>query len=807
MANMRTTLAMILASLLMGTPRSYGLEFRDIVIEEASKLINGTGKRIFVVGSATCTRPNAYKCPLLSNHAKAFSDVDLRFAGASATSKALYEEYDDFYKKLKRRVYTRLDSLNNVDAATINRCMDSVNLYAPDELTGHLLKDGTASTDDYVKELKRLHNKYGNETPFHHMNFGLDAPDLVSYKPYIQAYEETDGIVIYYSKESGKVFKGITTLDDYSQALFSSKGLINSGRQFLTKSAKCLKQANGKDVAKNLARVRTHLLKSKRMCGFTGSYVGNKRLDTALDNLKRMTSGSKPSVAQANQWLRDNRRLIEEALETTKFEFGICKAITQSSGEEAIALRKVVQNPSWRGLKSGLMRRFRATRASRAKIVKSLKSVGQLMTYLCATADGITVLHTYKTQGVQAALNRLAQVYVDWQIPIIPIARLIFEMGLDEAKALGAHFAVSRQDCEDLLAGIVAVTGREHVGEGMQIGEAARKFIHGDTFIHYVRKKIDEAAKRKTTHKSEQEIKTEQQIAATLTQKCLKLLFDMWSTERRKMLGAVLDARAAASYAIENTPARLFLDVKQRPLDDSDAELIIAIACDVDRKQIHQNLVDMQERIRDMGGEGRVGFIVALQDFRWWVNGKPLPMDRRDLSLAGAKRDAFMGLGYTKRIVVPRSSSNEIELRYGLYFTSINTIAPEVMKAANSLKHAHHLKAAIRVDPIGAPVYIDGPKEILAGEQASYTATVPDTGEKPQITWRLNANTVASREVGTGMQTTVEIKKPGTYEIVAMLNASDSSSGAATGRAKKPSPLANLRRLTSGLPTTKRCIA
>ncbi len=749
------------------------LSTRKIVLEEVEKLVAQFDVKIGVVGSAV---KGNYLDPLLKSVA-GFSDVDMTMIIEGVDDEAeLFRRWTAFHKALKQNIGKRLDALvksgelqkaygANLADDFLTRVTNSVNIYPPDQLMA-----GVEDVEEYQKTLKGLFEKYGISDS-HHVNLGEDAFDAIAGEggmPFRQHYEATNGVV--FEMFDGEVIHGFHDLQEVSK--FTDKGVANISQQFLAKSRKALAKGEGaaKDLSKNLKRLNQYLKKAKSMAGVDAASIANPEIDDLLRKLDAFTAKEGGDLEKAaRKWYAAYGDEIGNALMTADVEARTCQAIFATVEEtEKALLRNLIQSSRWQRFKNALGRFYR-----RAVDTIPISKIAKGMMVLAAGAEYLAVRDVYAEQGLDAAARYVALEVIFSSLPAT-VARMAFEMAMEHAKSYGYQLAVSRQSCDDFLAGIVAIMGAEKFQKGYERDEFARLFIHEDEAHEKLVYLAGQAAVRSDVQTNSAVAETEAGKAAELLKKCEEPIMDGWRATRRTWFLEAATSANRLRNAIE--PLTLALDVvKNEPGPRGTRLLELAIRPIGDAQAIYAGFQKLDEQIRRLGGRDGAGELVVDQTFNWTIDGKRVspekggPEGTGTLTLSDFERDGLFGHGASVRIALPDSNAYTLGLNYRLVFQSKLSIAPEIMNNVRALWGGYRKTGVLPVDPPHKSIAISGPTEVAAGETAYYSVTLADTGANAdKLAWSVVRKNAAT-PVGYGKAIQIPFDQPGRVTITAEL--------------------------------------
>ncbi|MCB1439601.1 MAG: PKD domain-containing protein [Nitratireductor sp.] len=763
--------------------------------------------KIGVIGSSV--KGGSYLDPMLQSVTN-YSDVDMTMIISNVDDEEeLFRRWMGFRDELKRNVANRLDALQKSGALKSahganladdfgSRVMNSINVYPPDQLV-----DDVENSSEYVKKLERLFKEYDDPKNFHHVNLGAEDFDAVvggtSAKAFRKHYEAGSGVV--FEMYDGKVIHGFHDLQEVSK--FTSEGVAGISGQFVKKSRQALQTGEdaAKDLSKNMKRLNQYLRKAKSMAGVDAASIANLEIDDLLRKLDGYVSRSGNDLEKgARKWLKAHGDEINHALLKADIEARACRAIAETADETQRAmLRKLVSSSKWKRFKNQLSRHYRDF----ADAVP-LGTITKGMTALAVSAEYLRIRDIYAERGFNAAFGELL---LEGMFAGLPqsLFKMAFEIAMEEAKGFGYQLAVSRQGCEDFLAGIVSIMGAEKFQKGYELEEFARYFIHEDEAAEKLDALASGAATRSDveTNTAIKEMEAGKKVA--LLEKCQKPIMTGWRATRQQwFFEAATNANELRSL-IE--ALNLTLEITGETTDASGKRNVeIAVRTAGDAKAIHEKFVLLKNQIARLGGKDGIGSLDVMQHFQWMLDGRNISPDgwpggeKESLTLLDFNGDSLFGTGRTASVAISNNKSHELALNYRVVFKPEGSIAPEIMADWKRLWGGIKKKAVMPLDPALKPIEIAGPAEVTEGERAGFNIT--GTGEldkNSRLAWYVIRDD-GREEAGEGRSAEIEFGSAGRATVGVGVRSEGAGTG---GRAEKQVNVFQPARLSLRLTDSK----
>ena len=626
-----------------------------VIVDQAVKdyiLKTNSGASIKVIGSWVGSNKK-YKDPL--KYSSNFSDHDMTLVlPPEMDKKKALIEWKKARMYIKNEVRYKLRN-KKIAAGEIERVIGSISIYPPSQLIGH---------PETVKEAKKIFNtidngkklvpSLGNQAEVEGI-FGKGS------KAFRQAYEAKTGRVIY--KTGNKVHVGFTDLNHMMEGYekFTIEGSANLSEQFAQKVEEAIKEGNTKDAGKNLGRLRTYYRKTRELTRVKLGGAVEKELEQILRSFDQQNPQS------YSGWLKNNRSRIKDVLTKIKAETGLCKIVESANPKEIKLIRQILErrSSSWKKLFNAATNKWQtiAQDIPWGKIVHGLN----VMIWVSTTTDA---LHIYQEKGLSVATNFLLKNVMLTSINLpasltYSITEVMAETALTHVESIGYSMVTKYQECDQLIAGIFMVEGREKVGEGMEIRELAQKYAQEKDVLRFIEGQAEKAAHRgfKSTSVEAERI---EKIKKLLMTKCSAKIVREWKNERERMFALLLQAGNHLNKIIYSNPIASLqckerVDYKNRHF----AECLPLPAAG--RRVILDALKQVSEAIKALDGPNHRGVLGLKEVYLWKIDGKIFKETAYPSIKYGASGSLFLNPGtQTKILPLQAGIRHSIELTYHL---------------------------------------------------------------------------------------------------------------------------------------------
>jgi len=370
-------------------------------------------------------------------------------------------------------------------------------------------------------------------------------------RAWTQNLEATKGTVFFLDAKSGTLVEGATDLahlmEGYGRwTLRSTAGLSD---QLADKALDAIRQSDAVGALKNLGRLEGALKKARDL----GRVPPDAELASLLATAD-LAPDDPAYAAKAESWLREHRRDVERLLEESRDEARALKELADAWGGRPIPIGRVerlVASARFGPLRTQAAEWARATGRATGSVLRRLL-IATGIAALAVEAAGVAAAGT--DEGLSpAALEAFRRT-----VRFLNLPGELVEGVLEEARVGGIGLVTRFQDCEDLVAGVFSVKGRERTGDGYQIAELGRRFARADVVVGIVERKAWQAASRGWTadlsRQSEAvEDALETDIADALASRCVPPIATAWQEERLRLVAQVLAERARLDEVMART--------------------------------------------------------------------------------------------------------------------------------------------------------------------------------------------------------------------------------------------------------------
>ncbi len=687
-----------------------------------------SGASVKVIGSWVGNNKK-YKNPL--EFSSDFSDHDMTLVLPPGTDKKkALAEWKRARKFIEREVRQKLLHKGRT-AEEIERVISSISVYPPSQLLGH---------PETVKEAKKIFDTIDNGKKLVPcLGKGAEVEGIFGpgNKAFKQAYEAKTGRVIY--KMGNKVQEGFTDFNHMMEGYgkFTIEGSANLSEQFAEKVGEAIGEGNAKDVGKNLGRLKTYYRKTRDL---TRVKLGGP-VEEELDGLLR--SFNQQTQRTYAVWLENNENRIKKILKKVEAEIGLCKIVESANPREIKLIRQILERRSspWEKLFEAATDKWRAMAQDIpwAKIVHGLN----IMIWVSTTTDA---LHIYQEKGLSAATNFLLKnvMLASINLPAsltYSITEVMAETALKHVESIGYSMVTRYQECDQLIAGVFMVKGRERVGKGMEIQELARKYAREEDVLKFLESQAEKAAHRDFKSSSVEAERIEE-IKKLLMAKCGAKIVQKWKDERERMFAVLLQAKDRLNKIIYTNPI-VDLRCKER-IDYKSRHFVECLPVPaVGRRMVLDALSQVSEAIKALDGSDHKGMLGLKEVYLWKIDGRIF----KETIYPSIKNDAsgslFLNPGTQAKIFpLQPGTRHSIELKYQL------SISPEFVVDTNLFEYCRKIEQTFSFTSkailnTGQPVLrVTGTTDISLGEMLILKAsiggispTVSSAGDTFKVVW------------------------------------------------------------------------
>ncbi|MBU4565529.1 MAG: hypothetical protein KMY53_10730 [Desulfarculus sp.] len=691
---------------------------REIVDRAVEAYVQRTGNQ--VVGMGSWIKGTTYRNPLTSPDP---SDHDMTPLFKSKDPLVLEQQWKSMQSELRESIEKGLRQAKpGITRQEVDKVMRSVNVYPPESLVADVVDEKEA-----MERFSRMKAK---------PNLGGAPVEGVwgkAKKPFTQAYSQSAGRT-YFRDPKGIVRKGFTDLDNLAAGYgrFSLEATSDLAEQFAKKARLAMAEGRGADALKNLNRLNQYLRKGKNAAGISGAGNLNPELLEAMADAQGLDLQDADTM---RNWLERNQRILGKGLGHADDELALLKRIAVSTdGDELKYLKSLQGNKlrrfmSWaRGMQGKMGQALNSGKAVAAQVPwdKAFKA---------AVALGVAIelynaASLYQTDGWDAANQSLSLAGIN----LIP-SNILGQLMLDYGTEVGYDLVAAPQGCENLLAGIYEVKGRQRLGQGEQIEDLARRCLDEQCVSEAVERQAEAASHKDLEKESYAGVKGSRAIKARLMGQCLPVILQAWKRERYRLLGlALLDKRdldkmLSGSLLVLEAPGSGGGQTR---------EYLLRPQFTLEREPLRKLLVKFEDDLKLLGGPGKMGRLSVGERFHWRVEvfdfrqGKWLPFKQPpDLSRHLDPRNrhtAMLGQKAELKLALPAGPNYRVGLEYSLVampaVPPLGYRAPEVEEFSRELRATYGLKALLPLETGNWRLKVSGPKSLAAGAPGKLSARV-----------------------------------------------------------------------------------
>ncbi len=698
---------------LSGTQR----DVAKIVIESVQQ----TGHKVVGIGS-WLKKGLKYLDPLKSLPRGALpSDEDLRLVFEGESPEAARVAWIEMRNAIQERVYEKF-----TDPKVAKKVLASINLYPPDQL----LK-GAATPEEALQALKELNINPNLSRGAFDGWFGQDTAAAR------QAMEATNGRV-FFRDANGVVRSGFADIVEGERAVGRSiLGEGNLSSQIAQFSQEFLQNPDAKKLVKNLERLSEHLAKGRSM-GRAGKASYLENLLKTLKTIGKIPDSDQLDYAKIADALANDSGLFAEA------EGAITKARLDAEalkilGRNGSALdAKFALELLEGGTKWGRFRALISTLAEHITIEAAVEFARQMVVWHAAEK---AIDSYYKDDPEGASQYAIAAVSGMVNLPAA-LLMLSIKALLDDAKELGYGLAIKQQDCQELIAGIYEVKGREEVSEDQRIERSVDQLALLYTTKDLVEAAVAIHARNSATRNGVVDPTTEQKVYA----KCAPEIVRRWALRREQLIADAAGVLLGVERALG--PAMLIATVNPEPVilagaAPSKGEANVDVRLDADVAAITQAINRFKEKIRPLGVvKKQVQIFVSVKArYSWLLDGREIAKEEVDFSGVGP---VFQSDLARKAISLSTLGQHTIEFHYTLAIET-NSIVDDVLAAKRFLTKTIDKKSTATIDAIDGnwSAKINGPDTGKVDESLTLSADLsPATRQLKKVTLRWSNETV-----------------------------------------------------------------
>ena len=549
--------------------------------------------------------------------------------------------------------------------------LKSINLYPPE-----VILDGITEPGDALQKLNSLH-----------MNPNLgDAPIEGSWgvggKVGRDAYERTNGRAFWAAVDANgnpKVGSGFADLIPYgeTEGIYTIGGSANIASQTVDKVDDALKKYDARTFHKQLERLQKSMKKGRdlaRLGKTTYTEALLKQLEECCQ-FKDTDGVLKYDYTKMKTFLIEpgNRQTVDTVLRRAKLESELLRKFAYSTHPRDVALfANMLEEGTgrWARVKNAL-----SEASSHVPWGPLLTAFAVYMVYI-QTKDISANLGSGEQEKVFRGL--LADAAFAASIPA-GILSLIVNSILEDAKEAGYILVTRYQDCEDMIAGIYEVKGREQVSEQKKIetniDTLAITFTEAEEIYPIVALHARNAAARDNTGKVTE--KVDAKIEEELNKKCGPVIVDRWQKRRMEMIADAVEKVRLVADEIDAANAAGVSTPEPATLEKGVATVEARANFTVNGASVSKKIQDFINTIKPLGGMKKLVAVGLRTSYRWTKNDVQFAFDERDYNPALPVFDQSLA---RKTLNFDAAGVYRAKLEYVIE-VSVNTIASDVLAA------------------------------------------------------------------------------------------------------------------------------
>ncbi|MEZ5307280.1 MAG: tetratricopeptide repeat protein [Pyrinomonadaceae bacterium] len=435
---------------LSGTRRDVAL----IIIDS----VNNTGGKVVGVGS--WISGGKYRDPLIDLVDP--SDHDLRFVYEGDKANAI-SRYQSFRQEVIKKVYKRFPP----EQAKL--VLESINIYPPESVLAGL--DDAADALQYLKDLNINPNLGGAEVE------GLWGKGAKAFR---DAYEAAKGRLFW--KEGSRVSSGLADLAPAfgeKAGLYTAEGSANVAKQLVEKIDDLLASGKYESAVKQIKRLRETMRK-----GFDLKRLEKMNyFDDLLSHLDDCCAGNPQKLAE-EFGSPAVREMLESAMQRAGQDADLLLLYARETNPQMMKfLRDMLEyrTSRWARLKDTVANYAKRVREIGGKVNWGALYKGFMAALIVLQAyDYLKKATNADIEGLihNAVLDATLLVSVNFAVAFVP---LFLKSLMDDAIDYGYALVTSFQDCQDLIAGIYEVKGREQIEPNQRLERSIDQFARDYT--------------------------------------------------------------------------------------------------------------------------------------------------------------------------------------------------------------------------------------------------------------------------------------------------------------------------------------
>ncbi|QQS31757.1 MAG: tetratricopeptide repeat protein [Acidobacteriota bacterium] len=638
-----------------GTRREVAL----IVIET----VNKSGAKVVGVGS--WITGGKYNDPLTGGT----SDHDLRLVMDNVDEARAVAQWRSVRGDIERQVRAKFG--NQADDV-----LRSINLYPPE-----VVLEGIDDAEEALQKLKNLR-----------MNPNLGGAQAEGLwgkgsKAFRDTYEATSGRVFW--KNGNRVNSGFADLLPLGETrgVYTIGGSANTASQFADKIDDALKKYDAKTVRKNLHRLRDSLKKSRDLARMEkATYLDD--LIRTFDEFGDDLEGLKRELIKPG-----TRQALDGAIAQAKMDSQLLKKFAESSNPRDL---KILQEMLEEGTgKWARVKRALSNASSRVPWGTLLNAFMAFMVFIQVKQ----VAGDLKAGDYEMAFqSMLVDAGFMASLPAGLLALIVSSI-IEDAKDAGYSLVASYQDCEDLIAGIYEVKGRERLTTDQKsetnIAALAQTYTEKEDIIKIVEQHAREAASRELP--GEVTKKVDEEVAKKLIARCSPQVVGKWQNKRADMIGDAAESLLSIDERMQNI--QVIRNIYPEPVvlrngtADAEARAVFSGSGAAESALIDKYV----NALRILGGEEKLVAVSVDHTYRWSLGSQEISYDE-SYFLPG--RPIFNQEHLSRVFTFSKPGTYTAKLVYTLTI-NINTIASDVLSAKGYLTRVYVREIPFQIDVQG----------------------------------------------------------------------------------------------------------
>ncbi len=531
------------------------------------------------------------------------SDHDLRLVlqnvGESEATRVWNEVRDELIKEVKA----------NFKPNEVDQVLKSINLYPPE-----VVLEGI---DDAAEALQKLEKLGMNPNLGGAITEGLWGKGAKAFR---DAYEKTSGRVFW--QESGKVFSGFADLLPLGETsgLYTIEGSARIASQFVDKTKEALEKSDAKTVRKNLHRLSESLKKSRDLARIQKANYFDEIIQK-LDNYGDDFEALKSELANPS-----TRQTIDRLLGRAKLDAELLKNFATTTHPRNFTILKEMleaESSRWSRVKNTFLEVN--AHIPWTPLVKGFLTYMQYLQVKSIAED----LGAGEQEKVFAGLLTEAGFVVSAPAGVLS---LLVSSILQDAKDAGYLMVIQSQDCEDLIAGLYEVKGREDATQNQKIetniDQLAKEFTEEAQIIPIIALHARNAASRGIDGKETQKVDAE--VEKKLNEKCLPIIVEKWRNKRADLIeeAAKLFARLDEHISMANLIG--VINPSNIVLQNGQASTTASAKLDLNTLNATNEIQSYLNAILLLGGKQKVVAVTVTHHYRWLQGGKEIAFNEEN---------------------------------------------------------------------------------------------------------------------------------------------------------------------------------